>query len=72
MIFLRRKLQFFSKAELGGKSVPKYISGTFLTSLWILFVVLVSLNAYEVIQDPFAKAWTGVSGYLNSLQTTGM
>ena len=57
LIILRRKLGFFSRAELGGETVPKYISGLFLLILWILFVVLVSLQSYGYIVDPFGSSW---------------
>lgn len=72
MIFIRRQLRLFSKAELGGNSVPKFLSASFLVSLWILFVILVSLNAYGIIQDPFGKALVGLRKVFDSLPTTGM
>ena len=52
-IFLRRNLEFFGNAELGGEAGPKYLSGIFLFSLWILFVVIVSAHSYNLISNPF-------------------
>ncbi|XP_033743112.1 sodium/calcium exchanger 3-like isoform X1 [Pecten maximus] len=48
-IILRRNLSVFGSAELGGPKVPKIISGTYFIVVWILYVLLVSLNVYEYI-----------------------
>ena len=53
LICFRRKLTFFGKAELGGPTVPKYISAGFLFSLWLVFIVVSCLRAYGVIESPF-------------------
>lgn len=51
IIFLiaRRYLSLFGKAELGGNVVMKYVSGGFFILLWVLYVVLASLKAYDYI-----------------------
>ncbi|XP_033630178.1 sodium/calcium exchanger 3-like [Asterias rubens] len=49
VLMLRRNLAIFGKAELGGAFVPKIISAVFLISLWFLYVLLSTLQAYSVI-----------------------
>ncbi|XP_018013270.1 sodium/calcium exchanger 3 isoform X2 [Hyalella azteca] len=46
LIVLRRMLPYFGKAELGGPNVPKYLSGLFMISLWLIYVLLASLQTY--------------------------
>lgn len=48
-LFLRRKLEFFGKAELGGTTKPKWASGIFLICLWLFYVMMSTLQAYGVI-----------------------
>jgi len=48
-LMLRRNLAFFGKAELGGAQVPKLITSGFFVFLWFLYVLLSSLQTYEVI-----------------------
>lgn len=36
--------------ELGGPVTIKYVSGFFLFSLWLIYLIVSSLEAYEVIQ----------------------
>jgi len=45
----RRFLSVFGNAELGGPAVMKYISGAVFVGLWIIYVLISSLNAYEII-----------------------
>ena len=49
MLMVRRSLAFFGNAELGGPTAPKIISSVIFVSLWVLYVVLASLQAYEYI-----------------------
>ena len=53
LITIRRFTPFFGQAELGGPTGPKYASGIFLVFLWILYVLLASLQVYGVIESPF-------------------
>lgn len=45
----RRYIKFFGNAELGGPSVPKYATGAFFVTLWLLYIVISSLQAYGLI-----------------------
>lgn len=36
----------FGKAELGGPTIPKYISGATMATLWIIYVLFASFQAY--------------------------
>lgn len=47
LIVLRRFVGFFGKAELGGPNGPKYFSGVFLVCLWLIYVIVSSLQVYE-------------------------
>ena len=49
ILMLRRCLGVFGKTELGGPTVPKYISAGILVTLWVLYVVLSSLQTYGKI-----------------------
>jgi len=53
LILARRNLSFFGNVELGGPTVPKVFSGCFLFFLWILYVLLSSLQAYGHINVNF-------------------
>ncbi|CAH1793840.1 unnamed protein product [Owenia fusiformis] len=53
MIILRRFVPVFGKAELGGPFGPKIASGIFLCSLWLLYIVLATLQTYKIITSPF-------------------
>ncbi|XP_041367224.1 sodium/calcium exchanger 2-like isoform X2 [Gigantopelta aegis] len=47
ILLLRRK---FVGGELGGeKALPKYLTGAFLVLLWVIYIVLSSLKAYNII-----------------------
>lgn len=46
LIFIRRFSGWFGKGELGGPSLQKYLSTFILISLWIIYIVLSSLQAY--------------------------
>ncbi|XP_035668339.1 sodium/calcium exchanger 3-like isoform X5 [Branchiostoma floridae] len=46
MLFVRRKC---FGGELGGKKVPKWISALLMFSFWVVFIVLCSLKAYDLL-----------------------
>jgi len=52
-LILRRYLGFFGKTELGGPTVPKYLTGLFFVMLWLTYVVVSSLKAYDLIETQF-------------------
>ena len=49
-LVLRRNLSIFGNAELGGPQVTKIVSGVFLICLWVLYVLLSSLQAIGTIK----------------------
>ena len=49
LICLRRNLAFFGRAELGGPTGPKYFSAVILFSLWLAFIIINILRAYDYI-----------------------
>ncbi|XP_071953755.1 sodium/calcium exchanger 3-like [Antedon mediterranea] len=49
LVASRRVLEPFGKAELGGPMNMRYLSGAFLIFLWFMYILLSSLQAYEVI-----------------------
>ena len=46
VIFLRRYLAVFGKGELGGPKVPKYLTAGFFVLLWLIYILLSSLQVY--------------------------
>ena len=50
IIYARRYLKVFGKAELGGPTGPKWASGMFIFSLWILYIILASMQNYGHIK----------------------
>jgi hypothetical protein len=50
LLFIRRKCL---GAELGGPMVPKILSAAFLITLWVAYIVIATLQAYEVFESPF-------------------
>ncbi|XP_071844528.1 sodium/calcium exchanger 3-like isoform X2 [Apostichopus japonicus] len=46
LLILRRKV---IGGELGGPKIPKIASGLFLVFLWLIYVLICSLRAYEII-----------------------
>ena len=52
LLMVRRYLPFMGQAELGGPVGGKYSSGLFLLMLWLIYVLLSSLQAYDIIQSP--------------------
>jgi len=53
LLMIRRKMNIFGNAELGGTVTPKYVSAIILVLLWFVYVLLSSLQAYEIITAPF-------------------
>ena len=49
LLVLRRFLPFAGKAELGGPTIPKMITGVFFICLWLLYVLLSILKTYQLI-----------------------
>jgi len=48
-LVLRRKVKFFGQSELGGPVVGKYLSSFFFVMLWLVYLTISSLVAYDVI-----------------------
>ena len=46
VLFLRRYLKVFGRGELGGPPVPKYLTSFLFVLLWVIYIVLSSLQAY--------------------------
>ncbi|XP_076460202.1 sodium/calcium exchanger 1-like [Babylonia areolata] len=53
VIIARRYISFFGKAELGGPTVGKYLCAVFFFVLWILYVLLSAMQAYDIITVNF-------------------
>lgn len=53
LLLVRRYVPLFGRAELGGPQGPKIASGIFLIFLWIIYVLLSSLQATGAIKSPF-------------------
>ena len=49
MLMIRRNVAFFGKAELGGPQLAKTLSAIVFVGLWLLYVLMASLQAYGVI-----------------------
>lgn len=49
LLMVRRYTKAMGRAELGGPSTTKYASGFFLVVLWLLYVLISSLVAYEKV-----------------------
>lgn len=50
LLVLRRSLKVFGKAELGGATVPKIVTGVIFIFFWIFYVLLSSLQTKNIIQ----------------------
>ncbi|KAK3749975.1 hypothetical protein QZH41_008456 [Actinostola sp. cb2023] len=50
VLVLRRYIKVLGGAELGGPRKMKYITGAFLISLWVVYIVISSLVSYEIIK----------------------
>lgn len=46
VLFLRRYIKWFGRGELGGPAVPKYLTTGLYVSLWLIYIILSSLQAY--------------------------
>jgi solute carrier family 8 (sodium/calcium exchanger) len=53
ILMARRYIGFLGKAELGGPAVFKWITFAILIFMWLLYVLLSSLQAYGHIEPPF-------------------
>ncbi|XP_014786863.1 sodium/calcium exchanger 3 isoform X4 [Octopus bimaculoides] len=50
LLVMRRSLKIFGKAELGGATVPKMVTGVLFIFLWVLYVLLSSLQTKQIIE----------------------
>lgn len=53
VLMMRRYLKVFGKAELGGRKGLKIACAVFFISMWVLYIVLSSLQAYGHIKTSF-------------------
>lgn len=53
VLFLRRYLKWFGRGELGGPILPKYLTSGLYVTLWLIYIILSSLQAYGLISIPF-------------------
>jgi solute carrier family 8 (sodium/calcium exchanger) len=49
LLFLRRYLKVFGRGELGGPSIPKYLTFAVFVTLWLIYITLSALQAYGYI-----------------------
>lgn len=49
LLFARRYLPIFGRAELGGPTLSKWLSAIFLVFLWFFYILLSSLQAHKHI-----------------------
>ena len=54
ILLSRRYMKIFGEAELGGPRIPKYVSTVILFALYALFLLVISLNAYGIMPNPFS------------------
>ncbi|KAK7113072.1 sodium/calcium exchanger 1-like [Littorina saxatilis] len=52
-LMVRRYVPFLGKAELGGPAGGKWFTFCFFISLWLLYIILSSMQAYEIIDVGF-------------------
>lgn len=50
ILLVRRNKTIGAGGELGGSQTSKYVSGALLFGLWIIYLVMSSLEAYGVIK----------------------
>lgn len=50
ILLVRRSKTFGAGGELGGSACSKYVTGSMLFGLWIIYLVMSSLEAYGVIK----------------------
>ncbi|KAK3760699.1 hypothetical protein RRG08_010672 [Elysia crispata] len=50
LLLVRRGVPSLGKNELGGPKVPKIVCGVILMFLWFLYVILSSLQAYDILE----------------------
>ncbi len=50
VLMFRRYISFFGRGELGGPLIPKYGTCALFVLLWIIYIVLSSLQAYDHIK----------------------
>jgi len=50
LLAVRRNTNIFGRGELGGPKIPRYVSSIFLVVLWLIYVMISSLNTYGHIK----------------------
>ena len=53
LLLVRRYVPLFGSAELGGPQVPKMVTGVIFIVMWVIYVLLSSLQAYGAIDAGF-------------------
>jgi len=53
ILLCRRYIPVFGRAELGGPVTPKIITGSILFCVWLSYILLSSLQAYDHIPVSF-------------------
>lgn len=53
ILMLRRTMKVFGQAELGGAKIPKIVCSIILSSFWVIYVILSSLQAQGVMNVGF-------------------
>ncbi|RUS91007.1 hypothetical protein EGW08_001224, partial [Elysia chlorotica] len=53
LLVCRRRFDLFGKAELGGARIPKLVSAGICLALWVIYIVLSSLQAQGIIDASF-------------------
>jgi len=51
VLFMRRYMKWFGRAELGGPTIPKNGTAILFVILWLIYVTLSSLQAYNYIPN---------------------
>ena len=50
ILFIRRRMTLFGKAELGGPTKTKWITGFIILILWLFYIIISSLEAYGIVK----------------------
>ncbi|KAK3696289.1 hypothetical protein RRG08_027726 [Elysia crispata] len=53
LLVCRRRFDLFGKAELGGTRIPKIVSACICMGLWVIYIVMSSLQAQGIINASF-------------------
>lgn len=44
-------MSVFGKAELGGKTILKWVTGGIMVSMWLFYIIMSSLQVYGKLGD---------------------